>query len=369
MKNLQDTTPEPPPEPPESLPSPVVVTGGTGFLGLHTVQRLRDRGVDVIALDVEPFKPEDDVQGIEYVQADVRDHNAVRSALDEAEAVVHAAAALPLRAPEEIRSTAVDGTRTVLEKAFETGTDRVVTISTTAVYGTHDRHPITEDTPPEGVGPYGDAKVEAEALCRRFRDQGLTVPILRPKTFIGPQRLGVFQILFDWVESGASIPVVGPGTNRYQLLHVADLVSSVERMLAGDPADVDDVFNVGAAEFGTLRQDIQALLDHAGTDARVVGMPTGLTRGTLKTLNWLGLSPLYPWVYETAHEDSYVSIDKLRDLGWEPRYSNEEALIETYEWYRDHHGEAAGAPSEGADHRSAWSQGALRVAKTVMQHV
>ncbi len=348
-------------------PGSVVVTGGTGFLGLHTCQHFAKQGWDVTALDIKPFNHEDETAGIDFVEADVRDEAAVRDAFENADAdvVVHSAAALPLWDDDEIWDVTVDGTRSVLWAAKDLDIDRVVYISSTAVYGTHESHPITEDSRLEGVGTYGDAKIEAEKVCQDFRRMGMRVPIIRPKTFIGPQRLGVFQVLFDWVEDGANVPLVGWGTNKYQLLHVDDLVRAIELLSTLDEDEANDTFNVGATEFETMKADFQALLDEAGSGKRVIGTPAPLTVSVLRVLNALNLSPLYPWVYETAHEDSYVSVQKLCELGWEPEYSNKEALIDTYQWYLDNYEATPG--TTGKDHRVAWDQGALKLAKSVFK--
>lgn len=345
----------------------IVVTGGTGFLGLHTCQYFADQGWNVTALDLKPFNEKDDTEGIDFVEADVRDEEAVVAALDKADAdvVVHSAAALPLWDDDEIWDVTVNGTRSVLWAAKELNVDRVVYISSTAVYGTHDTHPITEESPLDGVGPYGSAKIEAENVCEDFRRMGLCVPIIRPKTFIGPQRLGVFQVLFDWVEDEANVPLVGWGHNKYQLLHVHDLVRAIELMFTSEEEKVNDTFNVGATEYNTMKEDFQALLDNAGTGKRVIGTPAPLTVFALRTLNALNVSPLYPWVYETAHEDSYVSVEKLRGLGWKPEYSNKEALTDTYQWYLENYEESP--DQTGKDHRVAWDQGALLMMKRVFQ--
>jgi len=347
----------------------VVVTGGTGFLGLHTCKHFADRGWDVTALDLKPFNEEDDTEDIDFVEADVRNEEALIKVFEDADAdvVVHSAAALPLWDDSEIWDVTVNGTRSVLWAAKELDIDRVVYISSTAVYGTHDTHPIIEESLLEGVGPYGDAKIEAENICEDFRRMGMCVPIMRPKTFIGPQRLGVFQVLFDWVEDGANIPLVGWGNNKYQLLHVADFVRAIELMLQLGDDEVNDTFNVGTTDYETMKEDFQALLDEAGTGKRVIGTPAPFTVTALRILNELNLSPLYPWVYETAHEDSYVSVEKLRDLGWKPGYSNREALIDTYQWYLENYKE--NGDETGKDHRVAWDQGALKIVKLVFKYI
>ena len=78
-----------------------------------------------------------------------------------------------------------------------------------------------------GVGPYGEAKIEAEEICLGFREKGMCVPIIRPKSFVGPERLGVFALFYDWAKDGKNFPMLGSGRNLYQLLDVEDLCSAV----------------------------------------------------------------------------------------------------------------------------------------------
>ena len=101
----------------------------------------------------------------------------------------------------------------------------------------------------DGVGPYGESKVQAERVCESFRNAGMCVPIVRPKTFIGTGRLGVFQILYDWIKDGKPIPIIGDGTNRYQLLEVEDLVDAIFLLATAPQEKVNDTFNVGAERF------------------------------------------------------------------------------------------------------------------------
>ena len=340
----------------------VLVTGGAGFLGINLVRFLLPRGHAITSLDVAEFEYPDVREQIRLVRGDIRDRQAVRRAMEGARWVVHAAAALPLYPPRDIFTTDIDGTRNVLEEALAAGVERVVHVSSTAVYGIPDHHPLREEDPLHGVGPYGEAKVEAEALCLQYRAKGLCVPILRPKSFVGPERLGVFALLYDWAQDGRNFPVLGSGTNRYQLLDVEDLCAAI--YLAGtlDAANVNDTFNIGAKEFGTLREDYQAVLDRAGRGKRIVSLPAAPAIWTLRALERLHLSPLYRWVYETVTEDSYVAIDRAeRVLGFRPRYSNREALLRNFEWYLANR--ARFQHASGVSHRVPWKQGILRLAK------
>lgn len=340
----------------------VLVTGGAGFLGINLIRYLHARGYELTSLDLEPFDYPDMQPCIREVRGDIRNRADVDRAMEGVRFVVHGAAALPLYSAEDIHTTDVDGTRTVLESARAHGVERVVHVSSTAVYGVPEKHPIFEDDAMVGVGPYGIAKIEAEQVCLAFRREGMIVPIVRPKSFVGPERLGVFAMLYDWALDGRHFPVLGSGHNRYQLLDVEDLCEAIRLCLALPADRVNDTFNIGAKEFGTIRSDYQAVLDHAGKGRRIIGSPAGPAIMVLRVLEKLGISPLYAWVYETAAKESFVSIDKAeRQLGFTPKFSNRDALIRNFEWYIAH--EAKFKQASGVSHRVPWKQGALGVLK------
>jgi len=344
--------------------STFLVTGGAGFLGINLARYLLARGETVVSFDRLAFDYEDVRDRVRDVTGDIRDRAAVDYALAGVDVVVHAAAALPHYTPQDIYTTDVEGTRIVLEAAHRHGVGRAIHISSTAVYGIPDHHPLVEDDRLVGVGPYGEAKVEAEQVCAEYRQRGLCVPILRPKSFVGPERLGVFAMLYDWARTGHNFPVPGSGRNRYQLLDVEDLCQAIYLAATKDCALANDTFNIGAKEFTTLAADYQAVLDAAGHGKRIVPLPAEPVLWALRILDRLGLSPLYPWVYETVGKDSFVSIEKAeRILGFAPRYSTREALVRNYRWYLASYEKFAG--QSGVTHRVPWSQGALGLAKLV----
>jgi nucleoside-diphosphate-sugar epimerase len=334
------------------------ISGGAGFLGLHLARRLLADGHDVRTLDVVALDDAELERSVAELRGDIRDRESVRRLVDGADVVVHAAAALPIQASRaSIRSVNVGGTENVLRAADEAGVRRVVFISSTAVYGVPEKHPIEEDDPLVGVGWYGESKIDAEGLCRVA---AVETTIVRPKTFIGPERLGVFEILFDWIREGRRIYTLGKGDNRYQLLAAEDLVDAIVR--AGEePQAARETFNIGATEFGTVRADLQALIDHAGSSSRLQPVPVKPAELALRGLELLRVSPLAEWHYKTAHRDSFVDVTKAqRLLGWQPRLSNRDALIETYDWYLANRGRVGAA---GVTHRVPWNQQALGLLK------
>jgi nucleoside-diphosphate-sugar epimerase len=340
-----------------------LVTGGAGFLGINFVRWALARGHAVTSLDLAMFDyPE--VTRVRELRGDIRNAGDVARAMEGVDVVVHAAAALPLYTPEDIRSTDVDGTRRVIAEAEKAGVARVVHVSSTAVYGVPDHHPLVEGDRLHGVGPYGEAKVEAERVCVEARGRGLCVPIVRPKSFIGPERLGVFAMLYQWADEGHHFPILGRGDNRYQLLDVEDLCDAIGLCATLPAAVANDTFNVGASEFRTLREDFQAVLDAAGHHKRIIPIPAAPAVLALRLLEKLKLSPLYQWVYETVATDSFVSIDHARArLGWTPRFSNQDALLRNFAWYLAHKDTLAAAG--GVSHRVPWKQGVLALAKAV----
>jgi len=344
----------------------IAITGGAGFLGYHLANRLAPQGIKVVLLDIAEFDPSEYLDDVICHNVDVRNAAALQSALKGTDVVIHAAAALPLWRRKDIFDINVWGTQTVLRVAQKNSIERVIYISSTAVYGISKKYPLYETDPLNGVGPYGESKVQAEKVCQSFRNAGMCVPIVRPKTFIGTGRLGVFQILYDWIKDGKPIPIIGDGTNRYQLLEVEDLVDAVFLLCTAPQEKVNDTFNVGAERFNTVREDLEALCKFAGTGARVMATPAWLVKPGLQLFEMLGLSPLYKWVYGTADKDSFVSPEKIRaTLGWSPKYSNAEALLRSYQWYLDHHHELD--RKVGITHRVAWNQGILKIIKKLLR--
>lgn len=343
----------------------VLISGGAGFLSINMERYLLQQGgYDLVSLDIADYDYPDMAGKIEAIKGDIRDRAAVDNAMVGVDFVIHTAAALPLYTPDDIYTTDVEGTRTLLDSALAHGVKRFVMISSTAVYGIPDHHPLYENDKLIGVGPYGQAKIQAEMVCLEYRAKGLIVPIIRPKSFIGPERLGVFAMLYDWALDKRNFPMIGSGNNRYQLLDVEDLCQAIYLCMTLPTEKVNDTFNIGAKEFTTMKKDYQAVLDYAGYGKKIIPFPATPAILILRFLEMLHISPLYKWVYETASKDSFVSIEKAeRVLGYKPKYSNQDALVRNLKWYIEHRDSFAN--QSGVSHRVPWKQGALGVLKMI----
>jgi len=341
--------------------SNVLITGGAGFLGINLTRYLLDKGYSVRIVDTERFDYPDVNKKVERLKADIRNKKAMDAVCKGMDYVIHCAAALPLYSKEDIYSTDVVGTRNILESSLKNKVKRVIHISTTAVYGIPKKHPIYETDPMDGVGYYGKAKILAEEECEKFRAKGMIVPILRPKSFIGPERLGVFALFFDWAQDGRGFPLMGSGKNRYQFLDVYDVCTAIHLCMTKKKDVVNDAFNLGAKDFQTMKKDFQAVLDYEGKGGKVSTFPAEPMIFALRILEFFHLSPLYKWVYETAHKDSFVSIEKAqKKLGWKPKYSNKASLVRTYVWYKKNWKKYN---TTGTTHRVPWKQGILKIVK------
>ncbi len=351
----------------------ILITGAAGFLGLHLTKALNLQNHDLTLVDIAPFNANEypngakDTDKIKFITGDVRDHAMMEPLIRDTQILIHAAAALPLWPEHEIFDTNVNGTKLLLEYAERKKIEHFIHISSTAVYGVPKVHPIYEDSEMIGVGSYGESKIEAEMLCKKFRANGLPVTVFRPKTFVGTHRLGVFEILFDWIKDGKKIPVIGNGKNKYQLLDVEDLVQIIGIAVnEQDKQKINSEFNVGAAEFSTVKSDLTKLFQFAESGSSILPTPAFPVKKALWLFEKLGISPLYQWIYDTADKDSFVSIDKLvTTLGYKPLFSNADALIKSYKWYLENYDQIKAQP-EGINHTSGWKQGVLKVVKKLM---
>lgn len=343
----------------------LIVTGGCGFLGFHVCLKLQKKYSKILVVDIDDFRKADYPKNVEYVRQDVRDLDGLKKLFKGYDHVIHAAAALPLWKEKDIYTTNIDGMRNVLEAAKFNKIKRVVHVSSTAVYGVPDHHPLYETDQLIGVGPYGITKIKAEGIVDEYRKKGMIIGVVRPKTFIGTERLGVFQILYDWTEAGALIPTIGNGRNRYQLLEVGDLVDAIYLLLTKPAKVANDTYNIGAKNTKPIEDYLMEFFKSVGSKSRVMKTPAGPLIFLLEIFWMLRISPLYKWVYGTAHKDSFVSIEKAeKKLGWKPQFTEAQALKHAYDWYKKHESEVKGH-SSGVTHRVAWKQGILAPFKAI----
>lgn len=339
-----------------------LVTGGAGYFGSLLVKRLASEHRRVRVLDIQPL--DEPLPGVEEVRADIRDLAAVTAAAEGVATAYHNVAQVPLAKDRRAFWTVNrDGTRNLLEACLAAGVKKVIHTSSSAIYGAPEKNPVRETTVPVPQEEYGRAKLAAEELCWGYARRGLDVTVVRPRTILGHGRLGILQILFEWVRSGRNVPVLGGGDNLYQFVHADDLAEACIRA-AGRAGS--DSFNVGAERFGTLRETLEALVTHAGTGSRVVSVPARPAIALMKITSRLGWSPLGPYHALMYGRSLFFDVTRAKSLlGWSARFSNEEMICESYDWYLEHRDQVSRGGSR-SPHRSAVRQGVLRLVSRIL---
>jgi len=247
-----------------------LVTGGSGFLGNLIARRLLERGENVTVLDIweDPTRP----QEIQFINADICDREAVAKAMQGVDIVHHNVALVPLtKSGEKFWQVNVEGSRIAAEEAVKAGVKSFIHMSSSAIFGVVDKCPITAETPPKPAEIYGRGKLAGEMAVREIAEKsGMKLVVIRPRTILGHGRLGIFQILFKWINEGRTIWIIGQGNGGYQFIHANDLMDAY--MIALD-RDKPGIYNVGTNRFGSLREALENLIRHTGSKSKVKSLP------------------------------------------------------------------------------------------------
>ena len=227
-----------------------------------------------------------------------------------------------------------------------------------------EKNPVTENTIPKPREAYGLAKLESEKILAKYALQGLNLNIIRPRTILGHGRMGIFQILFEWINKGINIPVLNDGKNNYQFIHASDLADATVRV---STMKNNETYNVGAAIFGTMRESLEALCIHADTGSRVYSLPMRPIQLIMNITSTFGLSPLAPYHSLMYGRSMYFDISKAQnEFGFSPKYSNIDMLLESYDWYtRNREIILSENNNNLSHHRSKLSEGVLKFLKWI----
>jgi nucleoside-diphosphate-sugar epimerase len=337
----------------------VLITGGSGYFGSLLMHKLRKEQFECSVFDINDAN--DRPTDVHFIQGDIRDFASIKNASRGMDIVFHNVAQVPLAKDVKLFDSVNNlGTENMLKAALVSGVGKVVYTSSSAVFGAPEFNPVTEFTQPNPAEEYGLAKYKAEVLCHKFIQQGLDVSIIRPRTIMGHGRLGIFQILFDWIWQGGNIPVLGDGSNLYQFVHADDLASAC--ILVGlKPGS--DIFNCGTDRFGSMRSVLENLCRHAKTGSKVASVPMWPAVQAMKLTSALGISPLGAYHALMYGRSMYFDVTKLKlSLGWQPQFSNDEMFVDSYEWYLKNRGNVLGQTG-ASHHRSAVKQGVLKMVK------
>ena len=332
-------------------PMRYLVTGGAGYLGSQLCARLSLHGHDVVILD--RVADNQLAHRFSFARVDLRDAQAVAGVFKQFgpfDGVFHIAAMLAhaIKDKCDLVDSNVAGTRHIVEAAIAHGTRHLAYLSSNCVVGKPRSQPVKEDDPIHPLELYGRTKWEGEKLLAEYKDQA-DITLIRCPTIMGGGRLGLLSIFYEFIFEDKKVWVLGEGSNRYQFIYAPDLIDALERAIQ---IPGFHLYNIGSDHVPTVREMYQAVIDHAGTRARVASLPKGPAIVAMEGLHMIGMSPLGPYHYRMMAESFIFDTERIKaELGWRPTKSNTEMLIEGYDWYVANYHDIYHASAQRSAHR------------------
>ena len=257
----------------------VLVTGGAGFIGSHTVDALLEEGSKVWVLDnlstgtVRNLRRWKNDPKFHLRKNSVTRYGVVDSLVGKVDAVVHLAAIvspfLSVRKPERVNEVNVSGTLNILRAAVKRKIERIVFASSSSVYGNQTALPISESNPLEPITPYGASKLSAEKYCGAFHESyGLSTISVRYFNVYGERQSanpysGVIAIFANRLSRGQRPTIYGDGEQTRDFIHVSDVVKANLQALETERG-IGEAFNIGTGRATSIKQLSALLADLMG---------------------------------------------------------------------------------------------------------
>lgn len=336
----------------------IAVTGGSGFFGSLLVKELLSQGFECLNIDL--IKSNIKHPNFKEITVDVTSDEFFDFDLTGVELIFHNIAAVPLLNDKKLfKDTNVIGTKNVIENAIKNRIQKIINTSSSAIFGIPSFNPVNEDSVCVPIDPYGKAKLEAEKLFFNYEND-IEFLSIRPRTIIGQERLGIFQILYEWIIENQNIPVLNGGNNIYQFLNVQDLVDF--NIMLIDKKLNNSVVNIGSREYQSLYCDLSDLISYSGSKSKVKSINKSLVKYSLLATNFLKLTPLSTYHALMYGESLYFDNLKLKnEFDFKPKYSNYETLIEGFDWYKVNRDNILNKANLASPHKEAVKQRLLKL--------
>jgi 2-alkyl-3-oxoalkanoate reductase len=319
-----------------------LITGATGFVGGRLATTLLERGDRVRGL-VRDVSRADDLRalGVEVVQGDMTNPDALRRAVQGIEYVVHTAAVVgdwPDR--DETRRVNVEGTRSLMQAAVAAGVRRVVHFSSLAVYGNRHHHRTDESAPYRYGDTYTDAKIDSERVVQEFVERGdLEAVSLRPGFVYGPGDRTLIPRVLDALSSGA-FAFVGDGSKQMNCVYVDDVVQAT-LLASSSTARSGAAYNITDGATPALRDFIGYIVDYYKLPMPTRRVPPAVAVPGCYASEYVGhllhlkRAPLMNISrLRFLYYNQNYSIDRARrELGYAPRFTYRDGLPPTLDWF------------------------------------
>jgi nucleoside-diphosphate-sugar epimerase len=330
-----------------------LVTGATGLVGMHLVQRLHRDGWTVRALVRDASRAGPLTRGeVTLATGDVLEPTGFARAARGCDVVFHVAAAITPRGGwEAFRRPNVEGTRNAIAAAESAGA-RLVHVSSVAVYGTSGRYSAdgrrTDETGPPGHIPehafYARSKRESEDLVLEAQRSGaLWAVAVRPCVVYGPHDRQFVPRLARALRHGFA-PVIGGGGTTLSVVHAANVADGMVRAAGTDDAN-GKAYNLANDYDVTVADFFRLAAEGLGKKVRIVSIPLPVARvamGAFKAIAPLVVGDRFNSVTSAsldflARDNPFDSSRARRELGWDPPVRPEEGIVDSFRWWALHH--------------------------------
>jgi len=320
----------------------ILVTGGTGFAGSRLVEFLLKKGHDITCLDNQEglFFEELAQKGARMVPGSVTDREAVKTAINGAEAVFHLAAAFRvINVPKKVYwDTNVEGTRIICEEALRQKVEKLVYCSTQGVHGNIQDPPGDEDSPVAPADYYQFSKYEGEKVVTEFADKGLKSVIIRPTAIYGPGDPERFLFLFRLAKKKRFV-MFGDGRAYYHPVYIDNLVDGFYAALMSSREKAEP-YIIADEEFFTIKELVKKVGQSMDKDVRFLHLPflplymlAAIAEAVCVPLRIK--PPLFRRRVDWFRQNRAFVIDRAKkEIGYIPRTGIDEGLKKTAEWYK-----------------------------------
>lgn len=306
----------------------VLVTGASGFIGSHLVEKLIKNDISVTAFVRYNFKNDwgwlerfDENENLNIFTGDIRDYDSVFQAMGKADVVFHLAALIGIpysyRSPLAYIKTNVEGTYNVLQSAREHDLEKILVTSTSETYGTAQYIPIDEEHPLVGQSPYSASKISADQLAiSYYRSFDMPVVIARPFNTYGPRQSAraIIPTIITQILSGEEQIKLGNLSPTRDFTYVKDTVNGFLE-LAKNENTIGKVINIGSNDEISIKSLVDLIIRVIGNDVEIITEEKRVRP-------------------EKSEVDRlYCDNTKIKNLtNWELEYDLEEGIQETINW-------------------------------------
>jgi len=307
-----------------------LITGGSGFLGSNIIENLKKNNIDFINFDlIEPTSYQSN-----FIKGDIRNKNELLKAIKGCNKIIHAAASLPLN-KKLFNEINIKGTQNLVELANEFEIEHFTYISSSSIFGTKHKDVIDEETIPSPIEKYGKSKYEGELVVNDLLNNNISRNFIRSRTIVGKNRLGIFDMLFNFSKNNMPVFLIGKGSNIIQLIDVEEISEVIVRLTN---QNISGSFNLGNNDYTTIKNTFESFIESINSKSKIVHVPIWISLISLYLLDKMKLSPFGPWHYRSFHKSCFFESSKAYEIiDYSPKKSNEDILEESFKYYIDNY--------------------------------